>query len=273
LPLENPSLHPAETVNKAFSKQSYLYDDEDRSNPVIQDLRRQVYSHVEKYLRPEKPMLELNAGTGIDALYFASTGHPVHATDLSDGMVLEIRSKILNQNFNGKLTCQQVSFDQLDRIRMKNFDYVFSNFGGLNCIQDLSRVSRYLPDLLSAGGYVTWVIMPPVCVSELLWLFKGQGKKAFRRLGKNGTVAHLEGETFRTYYHSLRSIRKAMGPSFRLIACEGLAALSPQPHNKHFPIKHPLAYKTLRKIDGIFRNFFPFNRWADHIIATFQYRV
>jgi ubiquinone/menaquinone biosynthesis C-methylase UbiE len=273
LPLENPSLDAAENINRAFSKQSSLYDYEDRSNPVIQDKRRQVYRHVEKYLGHEKKILELNAGTGLDAVHFASMGHMVHATDLSDGMVREIHSKILKQNFDGKLTCQQLSFDQLDQISRKKFDYIFSNFGGLNCIQDLSRVSRHLPHLLSPGGYVTWVIMPPVCPSELLWVFKGQAKKAFRRFGKKGTVAHLAGESFRTYYHSLGGIRKAMGPSFKLISCEGLAALSPQPHNKDFPLNHPLAYKALRKMDGVFRKFFPFDRCADHIIVTFQYNA
>lgn len=206
-------------------------------------------------------------------MYFVSEGHRVHATDLSDGMISAIRSKISANNFSDQLTCQQLSNENLDQVSLKNFDYVFSNFGGLNCIQDLSLVTRHLPMLLKPGAYVTWVIMPPFCLWELLWVFKGKWRQAFRRWNKNGTLAHLEGEYFKTYYHSLRKIRSAFGPSFKLIESEGLAAVSPQPHHGDFPLKHPKLYWMMRSVDARIKNRFPFNRWADHIVVTFQYRV
>ncbi len=235
-------------------------------------MRQQVYVHVSKHVGPESYILELNAGTGIDALHFASKGHSVHATDLSDGMISQIAFKVLKSKFGDRITYQQVSNEQLDKLTLKNFDYAFSNFGGLNCTQDLSKVTRHLSDLLKPGAFVTWVIMPPVCLSELLWVFKGQWKKAFRRLNKQGTRSHLEGEYFLTYYHSLKKIRSAFGPAYKLIQSEGLAALSPQPHQNNFAIQSPRLYKFLRKLDRVFRNSYPFNRWADHIIVTFQYR-
>lgn len=223
-------------------------------------------------MSPASHILELNAGTGLDAIHFVSKGHRVHATDLSDGMINSIRAKISANNFSEHLTCQQLSYEDLDQVSLKNFDYVFSNFGGLNCIQDLSLVTRHLPVLLKPGAYVTWVIMPPVCPWELLCTLKGDRRKAFRRLQKGGTVAHLEGEYFRTYYHSLENIRAAFGNSFQFIGSEGLAALSPPPHRGDFPLKHPSLYGMLRKVDGCFRNTFPFNRWGDHIVVTFRYR-
>lgn len=265
-----PTLSPA--INRAFSKQSRYFDQFDGNNEILQDMRQQVYYHVSKHLSPESHILELNAGTGIDALHFASMGHRVHATDLSDGMINQIASKGLKSKFGERITYQQVSNEQLNKVTVKNFDYAFSNFGGLNCTQDLSKVTRQLSDLLKPGAFVTWVIMPPVCLSELLWVFKGQWKKAFRRLNKQGTRSHLEGEYFLTFYHSLKKIRSAFGPAYKLIQSEGLAALSPQPHLSNFAIKSPWLYKFLRKLDGVFRNSYPFNRWADHIIVTFQYR-
>jgi len=197
-------------------------------------------------------------------------GHFVHATDISDGMIGKIRDKIVLNNLADRLTCQQLSFEDLGKVSGKNFDHVFSNFGGLNCIQDLYRVTRHLPALLNPGGYVTLVIMPPVCVGELLWIFKGHRKKAFRRFQKHGTIAHLEGEYFKTYYHSLKKIRSSLAPSFELVRSEGLAALSPQPHQKDFPLKHPNIYRLMRKVDGYLGKRFPFNRWADHLIVTFR---
>jgi ubiquinone/menaquinone biosynthesis C-methylase UbiE len=260
-----------EAVNRAFSKQSFHYDQEDHGNIVLRDMRAQVYNHVDRFIKPNSFILELNAGTGIDALRFVNAGHRVHATDLSDGMIAQIKIKMQQADIREKLNCQQLSYDQLEKVEKQDFDYVFSNFGGLNCIQDLSLVTRHLPAILKPGAYVSWVIMPPVCAWELLGVLKGHGKKAFRRFRKEGVRAHLEGEYFTTYYHSLSDVRSAFGTSFKLVACEGLAALSPQPHHGDFPVRHPALYRNLRKLDSAVRDYFPFNRWADHIIVTFRY--
>jgi len=262
---------PYSSVNRAFSKQSVNYDAEDKKNTVLQDMRRQVYDHVEHFLIPSGKILELNAGTGIDASYFATHGHWVHATDISDGMVHEIEKKITENNVGGRLSCQQLSYDQLHTLSGKKFDYIFSNFGGLNCVDDLRKVTQHLPDLLEPGGMVTFVVMPRVCLWEWLWVFTGNGGHAFRRFRRQGVLAHLEGEYLKTYYHSFRQICSAFGEKFSLVKVEGLAALSPPPARGDFPEKHPLTYRMLRKLDAFARSHFPFNRWADHIIATFQF--
>lgn len=260
------------SVNRAFSKQSTNYDFDDAENQVLQDLRRQVYDHVNRWIKPNSNILELNAGTGIDAYHFAKQGHTVHATDLSDGMIAQINAKIQKYNLHDRLSCQQVSYDSLDKVTGKKFDYVFSNFGGLNCIKDLSDVTKNLPSLLNKGAYVTFVIMPPVCLWELLWIFKGHGKAAFRRFHKDGVMAHLEGEYFKTYYHSLRQIKTAFGNNFEFVKSEGLAAISPPPSRGDFPVKYPSVYRALRNIDSSVRNMSPFNKWADHIVVTFKYQ-
>lgn len=258
------------TVNRAFSKQSSHYDVDDRSNPILTDMRLQVYAHVAQHISPGSHILELNAGTGIDALYFASQGHTVHATDLSTGMIAEIQRKIEDNGMHGRITSQQISYESLDNLTEQKFDYVFSNFGGLNCIKDLSRVTRHLSQRLNEGAYVTWVIMPPVYFWELLWIFKGNFRAAFRRLHTDGVVAHLEGEYFKTYYHHLGDIKKAFGKEFRFIRSEGLCVVSPPPAPGNFPLRNPATYALLRTADRSIRSRFPFNRTGDHLIVTFQ---
>jgi ubiquinone/menaquinone biosynthesis C-methylase UbiE len=257
-------------VNKAFSKQSLHYDIDDQQNPLLQKMRLQVYEHISKFINKPARILELNSGTGIDALHFARQGHAVLATDLSDGMIEQIKKKINHFDFQNRLACMQLSYDRLDQLMGQKFDFIFSNFGGLNCIDDLARVTKHLPSILNPGGFVTWVIMPPVCLWEILSMLKGN-PNALRRFNKNGVSAHLEGKHFRVWYHSLGSIKKSFGNDFKLIHHEGLAALSPPPHVTQFSVKHPVLYKLLSKSDAIVRNYFPFNRWADHIIVTFQF--
>lgn len=262
-----------EAINRGFSKQSAHYDHDDQTNRVLQDLRHQVYAHVEKYLKPASRILELNAGTGLDALYFVSKNHRVHATDISDGMVSEIKRKIHDNKLAQELTCQQLSYTDLNRLEERDFDYVFSNFGGLNCLRDLTLITRHLPLLLKGGAYVTLVIMPPMCPWELLSVLNGNFRKGFRRLSRDGVLAHVEGEYFQTYYHSVSSICSAFGPSFKLIGLEGLAAVSPPPYRADFAIRNPRSYRLLRRVDRLLVKAFPFNRCADHLIATFHYRV
>jgi len=261
-------------VNKAFSKQSDEFDLIDHSNPILTDMRRQIYAHVGRFLSSPSRILELNAGTGIDAIHFVAQGHSVHATDLSDGMVRQIRMKIRARNLEDRLTCQQLSFDALQELDVSafKFDFVFSNFGGLNCIPDLTKVTRNLPSLLKKGAYVTWVIMPTVCLWEIAAILKGNFRHAFRRFAKNGVNSHLAGEYFHTYYHSLNDIRNAFGEDFEFIGSQGLAAVSPQPHHDRLVRAFPRFYRLTRWLDGGLRSYFPFNRWADHLIVTFKYR-
>ena len=257
-------------INAAFSKQSLHYDTDDSQNPLLQRMRLQVYDHVSKLIDKPRRILELNSGTGIDALHFIRLGHVVHATDLSEGMVGVIKEKIDSFNLQDRLTVQQLSYHQLHQLKGLKFDFVFSNFGGLNCTNDLSPITKDLRAILNPGSYVTWVIMPPVSLWEILSFLKGN-PNAFRRFSKNGVVSHLEGQYFQVWYHSLQSIKKAFGPDFKLVSLEGLAALSPPPQATSFPIKHPVVFKMLKGADAVVRNYFPFNRCADHIIVSFQF--
>ncbi len=259
------------SVQKAFSKQAAHYDQDDFSNPILQDWRKRVYYHVNRFLKPKSRMLELNAGTGIDALHFVNEGHAVLATDFSPGMIHEIKKKIPLAVAPEKFQAGQFSFEALPGSINEKFDYVFSNFGGLNCSADLTKVVSGLRSLLNDGAFVTWVIMPSVCPWEIAGLAKG-GKNALRRLKRGGTVAHLEGESFQTNYYSLASIKRAFGNDFHLVMAEGLGSISPPPSSLSFIQDHPRIYSVVKKIDNTLAKTFPFNRWADHIIVTFQYR-
>jgi ubiquinone/menaquinone biosynthesis C-methylase UbiE len=256
-----------DAVNRAFSKQATHFDEDDRENVILQDLRKQIYDHVDQFLKPASRILELNAGTGIDAVRFVRAGHSVHATDLSDGMIAELERKKKQPGME-RLSIQQLSFGNIDRVQGKNYDLVFSNFGGLNCTRDLSTIGEKLRDVLKPGGLVTMVIMPVVSPWEVATILRGN-RYAFRRWTRNGTLAHLEGERFPTWYHNVTSIKRFM-PHFSLVRSEGIASLSPPPYKPQFPNRYPGTYKMLRRIDRALATSFPFNRWADHIIVTMQ---
>ncbi|MFI5222482.1 MAG: class I SAM-dependent methyltransferase [Bacteroidia bacterium] len=259
-------------VNAAFTKQSRHFDELYESNPITSRMRNRIRGHVMKYLKPGMNMLELNAGTGLDAVFFAQQGIHVHATDISDGMVAEMQRKLVKFHLEEFLTIQQCSFTNLSGNIKNRFDYIFSNFGGLNCIPDLSEATSQFPELLNAGGKVTLVVMPKICPWEILSLLKGNFRQAFRRMKKDGTGSNIEGEHFTTWYFSADEIEKAMGSCFKLKSLIGLASLSPPPYKDQWAKQNPHLYKWLAGMDERAGSFFPFNHCADYLIATFELR-
>ena len=223
-----------------------------------------------RYFKPGNHILELNCGTGIDAVFFAEQGMKVHATDVAEGMLNELRKKVEKKNLQDRITVQQCSFTDLHQVEKKNFDHVFSDFGGLNCVKEVDQVIASFKQLLKPGGTVTLVIMPPVCPWEILLALKGNFKTAFRRFKKNGAMSHLEGEHFMSYYFSPKKIISCFGNDYEFLDLQGLGSFVPPPYLDTFPKKYPGLFKKLTRLDEKFCRTFPFSRWADHFILTMK---
>ncbi len=180
-------------VAAAFSRKAGVYDAFGQDHANLTRMRAMVYAQVVRWTPPGSHILELNAGTGLDAVALVERGYCVHATDIAPGMVAEMARKKEVLGLDGRFTSQHCSFTELDKVTGGPFDAVFSNFGGLNCVADLTAVTHHLPHLLKPGGVLTWVIMPPVCPWELALLPK-DWRVATRRFGGQrgrGVVPHL----------------------------------------------------------------------------------
>jgi ubiquinone/menaquinone biosynthesis C-methylase UbiE len=259
-----------ERVAAAFSRKADEYDAFGDDHINLARMRRKVYEHVLQFLRPGDRLLELNAGTGIDAAFFAGRGYAVHAIDIAPGMLDHLAAKIEHQCLHDRLTYQALSFTELDRVAGGPFDYLLSNFGGLNCIADLSLVTRHLSTVLMPGSILTWVIMPPICPWEIALLLKGKIRIAARRLRRGGTLAHVEGVRFMTYYFTPHRVLKTLGPDYRLLRLEGLSVFTPPADRVDFPRRFPRLYRGLARLDDALASRPPFNRWGDFFILTAQ---
>jgi ubiquinone/menaquinone biosynthesis C-methylase UbiE len=265
-----PSIDHFDRVAAGFSRKAEAYDAFGDDHINLARLRRKVYDHVLRFVQPANRILELNAGTGIDAAFFARQGYTVHAIDIAPGMLDHLAAKIEQQQLRDRLTYQALSFTDLDRVEGGPFQYLFSNFGGLNCIPDLSLVTHHLPQILAPDSRLTWVIMPPICPWEIALLMKGKYRSATRRLRRGGTLAHVEGTRFMTYYFTPRRVMDALGPDFRLLSLEGLSVFTPPADRLDFPRRFPRLYRTLVKIDDALSPHAPFNHWGDFFILTAQ---
>ena len=257
-------------VNEAFDAQSSKFDSITTHNPMEVLYRNLAREQVMHYAQKGERLLELNCGTGLDAMYFSEQGLIVHATDNSNGMLEQLQMK-LNRSEHPGLSFQKCSFHHLNEIRTEHpFRHVFSNFGGLNCSPDIQSVISQLDALLDKEGMVHLVLIAPICFWELAAVFKGRFRYAFRRLKKNGVRSKIEDRYFTTYYYSAKQIRKYFGKQYSMMELKSLGCFLPPTYKPGFPEKWPGLYKMLLWIETRLNSKWPFNRFGDLYIISMK---
>ncbi len=254
-------------VSEAFSKQSEVFDLIYRENKLSEYLRSKFREEVLSHLKPNSQILELNCGTGMDAIYFAEKGHKILATDNAPGMLEKLNNKLKGNSLKKNIETMRCSFDDLNPMSNRKFDHIISNFGGLNCTENLDKVLSQLPGLLNKNGKITLVIMPKVCPWEIIMLFKGKFNTAFRRFRKK-TPAHIEGVNFFCYYYNPSYVKRVLRKNFDVTTLKGIFITTPPEFYENFVERYPKLFSVLTKIDNAICSFFPFNYCCDHYLIT-----
>jgi len=258
----------------AFSKQSAIFDAIYTPNKIIQYKRARVRAQVERFLAPGSRILELNAGTGEDTVYFAAAGHHVHATDLAEGMLEKLAAKVKTHQLNDQVSVERCSFNDLPALQHKGpYDLIFSNFAGLNCTGQLGQVLHSFGPLLKPKGQITLAILPPFCLWETLLALRGHYKTAFRRFNsKNGVTAYVEGVPFTCWYYKPSFITQTLQQDYEVLAIEGLCSIVPPSYLERFPDKLPRLYRFLMKLENRFKSRWPWKHIGDYYIITLRKR-
>jgi len=255
---------------QAFTAQSDVFDALYSGDTIVNYKRERVRMHVLKYLQPQSHILELNSGTGEDAIFFAGAGYRVHATDISAGMQNQLKEKAAKNRLSHLISNELCSFTQLHLLENAGpYDHIFSNFAGLNCTGELDKVLLSFPQLLKPGGKVTLVVLPKFCLWESLLLFRGKFKTATRRwFSTNGVRAHVEGTHFKCWYYNPSYIVNTLKSSFEVLDIEGLCTIVPPSYLEGFAEKHPKTYRLLIRLEDRFKGTWPFRLIGDYYIIT-----
>jgi SAM-dependent methyltransferase len=203
----------------------------------------------------DKPLhiLEVNCGTGEDAIRLAQAGHQILATDISGEMIEVCRQK-MKKRYHSNLEFKQLGFHQINVLATQGkFDLLFSNFGGLNCASpaELSQFMKQASMLLKPGGTLIAVIMPPFCIWETgYYLLKGSWKKAFRRLATN-TEAVLDTHSFPVYYHNPYQLYHENAHHFEWVKLAPVGLFLPPSYLENFFRTRPEWLRFLNKMEKI----------------------
>lgn len=263
-----PKIYNTEEVyERAFDSIAESYDDTFESSPVTKRLREIIYGYIFPYLDENSHVLDVNCGTGTDALNIASHGHKVSCLDISPRMVEQARRKL--EDFPD-VDVRTGSFEDLNTLPSGSFDLILSNFGGLNCTPYLLPVFTRCYELLKPGGRCVLVIMPPVSIWEILsGMRRLNFYHAFRRLRKN-PVLNMNNSPVPVYYHSLRRVRKASRDLFNIETVRGLNVLSPPPYSRKFVFKYPNISSALFKLDNISGILPVIRTMGDHMLVVMR---
>src|SRR5688500_4022031 len=146
----------------AFDRMAADYDRSFTASAIGRRMRAAVWRRLDATFRPGERVLELNCGTGEDAVHLARRGVRVVATDISSAMLAKARSKVERAGVAESVELVQLRIEDLsNRPIPGSFDGVLSNFGGLNCVDNLSGAGRALAAMLRPGARALLCVMGP----------------------------------------------------------------------------------------------------------------
>ena len=258
-------------TREAFDSAAPVYDNEYEKLQGIIRLRKITSRAFLKYFSPGDSLLELNCGTGTDALALAQRGMKVLATDLSPLMIREVQKKIAETRAEERVIAKVLSFRELDMLRGLSFDGAYSNLGGLNCTNDLSTVATSLGSLIKPQGYFIAAIMPAFCLWETCAsLARGKWKQALRRRNPLGSVAHLHGGKVHTFYHDPRKVAQIFSPYFITVKLLALNVITPPPNFTNAYRSLGRLINFLEKIDDMISQLPLLSSISDHYLIVLQ---
>ena len=259
-----------------FDSAAANYDRSFTTSLIGKYQRAVVRGYLDNILNSNEEMniLELNCGTGEDALYLAEKGHFVTATDISKEMIKITKQKIDQKGLNRQVTAIRADMRELNaKISKMEFDLIFSNFGGLNCISPagLSQLSEMILHFLKPRGRMIAVLMPEYSAWEMFYfLVKGEWKKMFRRSTGKALFVNVSDAEVETWYYSPSKFYQNFKKSFRKITIRPVGFFLPPSYLEPFFKRRAGFLKLLSGMERIICRQSFTSGFSDHYLIDLQ---
>jgi 2-polyprenyl-3-methyl-5-hydroxy-6-metoxy-1,4-benzoquinol methylase len=235
--------------------------------------RHATWREMDHVFRPGQRVLEINCGTGIDAIHLASRGVEVLACDISRKMIEAARLRLSTTRLRSKVDFRVLAIDEITSLEDEGpFDGVLSNFAGLNCVRHLSPVAYDLARLLKPRALAVICLFGRFAAWEIGWhLARGSPRKAFRRLAGHPATAELgSGTAAEVRYYSVRELVRIFAPEFRLKTRGGVGVAVPPTYLEPCAQRFPHALRLAEDADRFLGHCPVLRGLADHILLTLE---
>lgn len=224
------------SVVSPFEAAAADYDDTFSSTTLGRRYRAAVDTSLRWAFPAGSQVLELNCGTGEDAVALARRGVRVDATDAADAMVAATAAKVRAAGLDAVVSVAPLRLESLDAVAGRAYDGVLSNFGGLNCVADLAGAAQGMAAAVRPGGRGVVCVMGPVVPWEWAWFgLHGRPASAVRRLRRD-----VEWRGMPLRYPSVGSAARAFGAAgFDVRGRRAVGVLLPPPYTERWAARHP----------------------------------
>ncbi len=267
------SAMPQPGLATPFDAVANRYDETFTSSVIGRVQRAPVWREIEKTFRSGDRILEIGCGTGVDACFLAERNIRVVACDVSVQMI-DVATHRIQQRGLQKLVRPLVlrAEDIADLPAGELFDGALSNFGALNCVDDLNRVARGLARLLKPGATAMLCWMGPRCMWEMLWyLGRWNRTKAFRRFNPAGVSARVANGAFvRVRYPSVTTVAGSFAPEFRVKSIRGIGVAVPPSFVEPWARRHPRFLQLCEQFDSWLGTCPGIRSLGDHVLVRLQ---
>jgi ubiquinone/menaquinone biosynthesis C-methylase UbiE len=235
--------------------------------------RNAVWLQLGNAFRPGERVLDIGCGTGIDACFLATGGVRVVACDSSSQMIAVADRRIREDRLQKLVQPIHLPAEEIPSLHTSAlFDGAYSNFGALNCVEDIRKFAADLARLLKPGASAWLCWIGPFCLWETVWyLSQRQIKKAFRRLNRSAIETTVgAGPSFQLRYPTVRYLSTSFAPSLRLRSIRGIGITVPPSYVESWATKHPRLLKWCEKADTLVGRIPGARVLADHILLEFE---
>jgi ubiquinone/menaquinone biosynthesis C-methylase UbiE len=252
------------------------YDAVFTKSAIGQLQRGLVWKYIEK-ISPELSgfdMLELNCGTGEDAVLFGEHGFNIIATDISEEMLKVTQQKVQQFSMQHRISSQYLDLETFSENSFnKKFDLIFSNFGGLNCItpESFQTLLTKIPLALNKGGRFIGVIMPKFCLWESVYfMFRLSPRKAFRRLTHKKVDTNLSGVQMDTWYYTPKQVAEWSSENFTHVSNTPIGFILPPSYLESFFLRHQGWLTVLNMVEGKLCSYSALAGFSDHFLIDLK---
>jgi SAM-dependent methyltransferase len=231
----------------AFDALAADYDAAFSETPLGSALRSLVWSRLDVVFRDAQRILDLGCGTGEDALHLAGLGKQVLAMDASSAMVHRARQKAQVRGIGTRLQFQCLAMQDLHEAATgARFDGALSNFGALNCVEDLPSLVAALSARLLPGARLLFVPMGRYVPWEWAWyLVHGKPHKAWRRLRRE----RLQWRGLTLGYPTPKQITAVLSPYFHIDRVRPLGFALPPSYAGEWLNRSPRLFAVLNRLE------------------------
>jgi SAM-dependent methyltransferase len=263
--LTAPAVAPFDTIAEAYDR---IFTD----SVIGRAQRDSVWRELDRTFHSGQRLLELNCGTGVDAAYLAGRGVEILACDVSAGMIEVARRRLALAPLRATVRLERKATEDLASLEHEGpFDGAFSNFGGLNCIDDLQPVARNLARLLRPGARAVLCLMGR-CVAWELAVFakRGRFREGFRRLAPGPVYVRLGDQRVPCWYPGASRLRRVFAPHFRLLRWKGVGVTVPPSYLERQARRLPRLLRAMGKADLWLGRVPLLRSLSDHYLFTFE---